>query len=344
GEVGRTDLYGGDRREELAGWLYDSIFERLLPLGDGVILAPAHGGGSVCGGAILDRNESTLGYERRHNPRLQQRDRERFVAAKRDERMVIPPYFARMEAYNLKGAPLLGHLPSAIPLDAAELARRIEQGAVVVDVRSPQAFASGHVPGSYNIWLDGLSLYAGWVLPLDKPLLLVADTGRAIERVVRALVRVGFDDVAGYLAGGFESWQNAGRPLEATGVASATQARELARQGALILDVRNVDEWREGVVEDAVLMDVAELEQRVSELPRDRPILSMCSVGHRGGIGASILQRQGFERVYNVLGGLKAWKALGYPLQSGPSAARISRISMVSDLPATDIARRRADP
>lgn len=334
GEVGRTDLYGGARRDELAGWLYDSLFQRILPLGDGVILAPAHGGGSVCGGNILDRNESTLGFERRHNPRLQPVDRARFIAAKRDERMVIPPYFRRMETYNLEGAPLLAHLPGPEALDPAELARRYEQGAVIVDVRSPQAFAGAHIPGSYNIWLDGLSLYAGWVLPLDRPLLLVGDAEPPLDRMVRALIRVGFDRFAGYLAGGFERWQDAGRAIEATGVASAEQAQALARQGALLLDVRNVDEWREGVVADAMLMDVAELEGRLDEVPRDRPIVSMCSVGHRGSIAASILQRHGYERVYNLLGGIRAWQAQGLPVQPGPGPQRISAIAMLSDQPA----------
>lgn len=333
GEVGRTDLYGGDRREELAGWLYDSIFKRILPLGDGVILAPAHGGGSVCGGNILARNESTLGFERLHNPRLRMADRARFIQAKRAERMVIPPYFRRMEVYNLEGAPLLGHLPRPEALDPAEFARRADQGATIVDVRMPQAFAGAHVPGSYSLWLQGLSLYAGWVLPLDKPLLLVSDADTPVDRLVTALIRVGFDAFAGYMRGGFEAWQNAGRPIARTGTVSAEEARAMLSDGAVLVDTRNVDEWGEGVVAGALLLEVAELERRLDEVPKDRPVICTCSVGHRGAIGASILQRHGYERVHNLLGGLKAWKAHGFPLEPGPGPAAISRISFLTEQP-----------
>lgn len=331
GEVGRTDLYGPDRRQELAGWLYDSIVERILPLGEGVILAPAHGGGSVCGAGILDRNESTLGFERRHNPRLADMGRDRFIAAKREERLVVPPYFRRMEEYNLDGPPILGHLPSPDPLPPEEFARRAEAGAVILDTRMPQAFAGGHLPGSYSIWREGLALYAGWVLPLDRPLLLVTDPGNSIERIVTSLIRVGYERIAGYLRGGFEAWQNQGRPVERTGTLTAPEVRPMLSQGAVLLDVRNAEEWSEGVVEGSLLMELAELERRIGEIPRGKPIISMCSVGHRGSIGASILQRNGIPDVYNLLGGMKAWRQLGYALKEGPRGAAISRIAMLTD-------------
>jgi hydroxyacylglutathione hydrolase len=331
GEVGRTDLYGGDRRDELAGMLYDSIMKRLLPLGDGVILAPAHGGNSVCGLNILERKESTLGYERLHNPRLRGADRERFVEAKRQERMVVPPYFARMEAYNLEGPPVLGHLPVPEALGPAELMRLADQGAVVVDVRMPAAFAGGHLPGSLNIWAPGLSTYAGWVLPLDAPVLLVADKDTPIEPLVRALVRVGYDRLIGYMRGGFDAWLKAGRPFERTATLTASEAHELQGRGAVLVDVRNVEEWTDGVVPGALLLELAELERRLESVPRDRPVIAMCGLGHRGSVGASLLQRHGYAQVYNLLGGFTAWKAQGLPVQPGPDAAAISRIAFLAD-------------
>ncbi len=315
GDVGRTDLYGPDRREELAGWLYDSLMRRIFPLGDGVILAPAHGGGSVCGAGILDRDESTLGFERLHNPRLVDGDRERFIREKATERLIIPPYFRRMEEYNLQGPPLLGHLPMPDPLSPDAFAELAEGDAVIVDTRMPQAFAGGHVPGSYSIWLQGLPLYAGWVLPLDRPLLLVTDPETSIERIVRILVRVGYERVIGYLRGGFEAWQNAGGAVERTGVATAPEVREMLRKGAVLVDVRNADEWTEGVIDGSLLLDTAELERRLDEVPKGKPVIAMCSVGRRGSIGASILQRHGFPEVYNFLGGLKTWRKHGYPVE-----------------------------
>jgi hydroxyacylglutathione hydrolase len=330
GEVGRTDLYGPDRREELAGWLYDAIVKRILPMGDGVILAPAHGGGSVCGAGILDRNESTLGFERLHNPKLVGMDRDRFIREKATERLIVPPYFRRMEAYNLQGPPILGHLPMPDPLSPEAFAERAKE-ALIVDTRMPQAFAGGHVPGSYSIWLQGLPLYAGWVLPPDRPILLVTDPETSIERIVRMLVRVGYEQVIGYLRGGFEAWQNSGRPVERTGVVTAPEVREMLGKGAVLLDVRNAEEWTEGVIDGSLLLDTAELERRLAEVPRGKPIISMCSVGHRGSIGASILQRHGIPEVYNFLGGLKAWRRHGYPVEQGPRGQAISRISMLAD-------------
>lgn len=332
GEVGRTDLYGPEYREQMAETLFDSLYNRILALGDGVILAPAHGGGSVCGASILDRNESTLGYERHHNPRLTLK-RKAFIRAKEQERLVIPRYFRCMEQGNLKGT-TLGPLPSPRPLDPADFLREVENGTIVLDVRRPEAFASSHLPGAYNIWLNGVPVYAGWILPWNSPLLLVGDPETPIERIVRMLARIGYGQIQGYLKGGFEAWQNQGRPVQRTKVLEAPEVREMLNKGAILLDVRNVEEWGEGIIAGSKLITVAELEDRLAEIPRDVPVISTCSVGHRGGIGASILQRHGYNDVYNFLGGTKAWSTLGYSLLPGPQGEEISRISKVVDLPA----------
>ena len=313
GDTGRTDLLGDDRRRELSGKLYDSLHAKILPLGDGVVLAPAHGGGSVCGGAISDRDESSLGFERLHSPKLAGKGKEAFVRDKIREQHLQPPYFRRMEEWNQKGnAPVHLRVPTPPLLSPGELEERRQDGAILVDARMPQAFAGGHVPGSYNIWLGGISAYLGWIVPHRKPLVLVLPEGTDLERVMRILLRIGYDEVAGVLRGGFESWQNSGREVAHHETIDTATLRERLRRsnGVEIVDVRKPDEWAEGTIEGARTIFVGDLEKKIGELPKDTLLVSMCTVGHRGGLGASILARHGL-RTANYLGGYTAWKQTG---------------------------------
>jgi hydroxyacylglutathione hydrolase len=310
GDTGRTDLYGAEEAQRVARSLPAGLFDKILPLGDGVLLFPAHGAGSVCGGAISHRDASSLGFERLHGEHLL-RDRDAFVRAKLAERHLVPPYFRRMEEWNQRGsAPIHERVPWLSPLSAGELAERAEGGAVVVDARMPQAFAGGHVPGSYNVWLEGLSSYLGWVVPPGRELLLVLPEEASIEHVTRVLLRIGYDEIGGYLRGGFESWQDAGRPIGRLGTLDTGAVERMVGRGeATILDVRKPSEWEDRAFPDALRIFVGELEARISEVPTDRAVVSTCSVGHRGGLAASILARHSVPRVYNYLGGTTAWKA-----------------------------------
>lgn len=309
GDTGRTDLYGDAERERLAAELHASLYDRLLPLGDGVVVCPGHGAGSVCGGAIEDRPVSTLGYERLNNPAIA-RDRDAFIAMKAAERHVRPPYFERMEEWNLRGtAPVYERVPVPPPLTAGELAERMQDGTPVIDARMPPAFAGGHIPGSYNLWRAGLSTYLSWVVAPGRPFALVLPDGADVEAVARELLRIGYDEVEGYLHGGFDAWQDDGRPLATLGTLDTDAVRERWRRGELdILDVRTPAELRAGGIEGATRIFVGELERRLDEVPRDRPVAVMCSVGHRAGLGASILARHGRDDVYNYLGGFTAWR------------------------------------
>lgn len=313
GDTGRIDLLGAEQAPQLAEQLHGSIFDKILPLGDHVILCPAHGSGSVCGGAIADRDLSTLGFERRHSASLRAGSREDFVRAKLAEKHLEPPYFERMEEWNRKGnAPIYQRLPVPPPMSPGELAEHIQQGGVVVDTRSPTAFAGGHIPGSYSIWLGGLATYLGWIVPVGTPILLVLPAGVDIGDVTRALLRIGYDEIEGYLRGGFASWQNEGREIERHGTIDTADLSSRLRRGEelAIVDVRKPAEWAQGTIEGAHPIFVGELERRIDELPRDRPVVSMCSVGNRGAIGASILVKHGFREVYNYLGGFTAWQAM----------------------------------
>lgn len=315
GDVGRTDLYGSEEVPRLASNLYHSIFDKLLPLRDGAILCPAHGAGSVCGANIADRDESTLGVERVQN-RLLQMSRDEFIKYKIAEKLERPHYFRQMEKYNLEGPPFLGCLPSPAPLSSVEFKEEMERGAVVVDTSYPAAFGGAHIKGSYSIWLEGLPVFAGWVLSYDKPILLVLDDQHHLEKAVRYLIRAGYDQIVGYLKGGIEGWYNAGLPVEHLQVLTVQELKARIDRGEelTILDDRGQNEWKEGHIKGAHNIYVGHIQERMADIPKDKPVAMFCNVGHRAGLGASILLREGCRDVYNVLGSMTAWKAAGYPV------------------------------
>jgi hydroxyacylglutathione hydrolase len=315
GDVGRTDLYGPEEAPRLAASLYDSIFNKLLPLGDGVILCPAHGGGSVCGINIANRDESTLGTERAQNPLLRL-TRDEFIKRKLAEHPERPHYFRQMEKYNLEGPPLLSCMPLPSPLTPAEFREAMGKGAQVVDTSEPAAFGGAHIKGAYSIWLEGLPIFGGWVLSYDKPILLVLEDEAHLEKAVRYLIRAGYDRITGYLKDGTEGWYNAGFPVESLPLLSVHHLKDMLDRGEemVVLDTRGQDEWETGHIRGARHIYVGHLEERLAEVPKNKPVAVICNVGHRAGLGASILLRTGFSPVYNVLGSVKAWVAAGYPV------------------------------
>lgn len=317
GETGRTDLYGPAEVSRLASNMYDSIFGKLLPLGDGVIIYPAHGGGSVCGAHIFDREESTIGIEKAQNRALQLKSKEAFIKYKLAEKLDRPPYFAQMEKYNLAGAPLLGRLPLPLLLMPKEFKAEIEKGAIVIDTSEPAAFGGVHIANAYSIWLDGLPNFAGWVLPYDKPVVLVLEDPAHLKRAVRYLLRAGYDvSVKGYLSGGIEAWYKAGLPVESLRLFSVHELRSALdrKEELFILDTRSQDEWETGHIPGATHVYVGYLAQRLSEVPRDKPVVVYCESGHRSGLSASILLRAGYPKVYNVPGSITAWIRAGFPV------------------------------
>lgn len=315
GDVGRVDLLGMDRAGEMAGLLHDSIFNRLLPLGDEVIVCPAHGAGSVCGTAIAERMWTTIGLERKLNPKLQFTDEAQFVAnvARELER---PPYFRLMEKYNVEGAPLLSSLPALAPLSPGEFVREKEE-ALVVDTRSELGFASAHVPGSLFIWGAGLSDFAGWFLPHDMPILLVSEGENPVQ-VTRYLLRLGYDGLAGYLAGGMLAWHTAGLESSATRTVTVQQLCFLLDEGeeTSILDVRSEEELEKtGRIPLAQHIHLTQLPEHLDEVPQDRTVYIFCGSGLRSTLAASLLQRAGWTDLVVVLGGLAGWNSVTCTLE-----------------------------
>lgn len=320
GDTGRTDLPDPDKTSENAGLLYDNIHQKLLPLGDQAILLPAHGAGSVCGGNIAERDESTLGLERCYNP-VFCKSRDDFISAKIKERIPHPPYFTLMEKLNSKGGIPVAIRPDEVKiLQPQKFATEKETG-IVIDAREPEAFAGGHIPMSYSIWAKGLPVFGGWVADATTPVFLVLSNMDDLEDAVLSLARIGVDSVDGVLAGGFGAWRDAGLPISWSGITTASNL-EQTRDQVRILDVREDSEFEEeGHIPDASHLYVGYLEKNLKKiqppLQRQEKVAVTCSVGHRASFAASVLRRQGFDNVDNLLGGMTAWEKNSLPVQKG---------------------------
>ncbi|WP_217426429.1 MBL fold metallo-hydrolase [Candidatus Methylobacter favarea] len=320
GETGRTDLPDPGKTGENAGRLYDAVHEKLLPLGDQALLYPAHGSGTVCGGNVADRDESTLGLERLYNP-VFTKTREEFMAAKVKERLPRPPYFAVMEKLNSAGSIALARRPEEITVLQPEAFSREMGRGIVIDTRSPEAFSGGHIPNALSIWATGLPVFGGWVAGPDTPVYLLLESPGALDEAVLALARIGVDGVQGILAGGFEAWRDAGLPIETSGTI-APRELEARLDQFRVIDVREDSELEEGHIPNAAHLYVGYLDRHLGRitppLDKSRPIAVTCSVGHRASLAVSLLQRQGFPRVENLLGGMTAWSALALSRETTP--------------------------
>jgi hydroxyacylglutathione hydrolase len=316
GDIARTDFFGPERKAEMAEKIYAGITRKILPLGDGVILCPAHGAGSVCGSETVDHPFSTIGYEKRTNPVLALGN-EAFVARRTTESPYLPPYFSQMERVNREGAALLCTLPRARPLSVAAVTSLIASGCQIVDIRSPTAFAAGHIPGSLSLWRDGIASFAGWFLDYERPIVLIDDFSLDLSLVLRQFLRMGYDTTRGWLAGGFPAWSRAARPVGITGTCSVQSLSGLLnRTKPFLLDVRDrKNRERAGHIPGSVHVYIGELPQHIPEIPKDRPLVVYCDSGYKGSLASSVLAMHGFSDVTNVLGGMQAWILAGYPVE-----------------------------
>ena len=313
-DVGRTDFGGLVKRREWSENLYDSIFNKMFSLGDHVILCPAHGSGSVCGGNIADREWSTLGLERRMNPLLQL-SKEQFVEHKINEHQEYAPYFRLMEKYNVEGAPFIGAGPKPIALSPKAFQDCMDKGGNIIDIRTPIAFNNVHIKGSFNFPRERLSK-VGWIIPNNNPLLLIVNTKDDLTYTAISLARLGFDNIIGYLGKGLSSWLKAGNPKESSGSLSVHELKEKIVDGEklILLDVRTQDEWDKGRIADSKRIYVGLLEKRIQEVPTRSPVVIICKSGNRSSLAASILLRDGRKKIFNLLGGITAWQNAGYKI------------------------------
>lgn len=305
GSLGRPDLLGEEAKQGLAHQLYQSLHGSIASLPDGVQVYPGHGAGSLCGSGMSERSESTLGYERATNP-LFKLDEEDFVREILASVPPMPSYYPRMKALNAQGAPILDSSPGNHALTAKDF-KEIASAAdvVVVDLRRPESFGGAHIQGAINIGAgQNLSLWAGWMLDSGKRILLVNDKGDD-EASRRALTRVGLDKIEGFLLKGMPTWIDAGFDFARTTQLSTDEVLN-RKDAALVVDVRSDNEWSGAHIEGARHIMLGDLPTRVVELPRDRPLITVCGSGYRSSIAASLLAQHGFD-VSSMDGGMTAW-------------------------------------
>lgn len=318
GDVARPDLLGGrEEAREAAKTLCRTLEERILALPDHVEVLPTHVAGSLCASGIGTRLSTTIGYERETNQAL--------IRAARGEGCVdldvlpaVPPYWRRMRPINMVGAPVLGAVDPPPPLTPDAFEERARE-ASVLDTRSPEAFAAGHVPGALNAGLAGsFPTWAGTVLPEGAEVLLVLEGPGDLMEATWHLLRIGYDPPVGWLDGGMEAWRTSGKEMASVPALSVHEFREkLGRDEVDVLDVRQPAEWAAGHIEGATWITGAELPERLDEVAEGRPLAVLCGSGYRSSVAGSLIAARTEREVLNVLGGMTAWSKAGYPVEKG---------------------------
>ena len=310
GDVGRPDLSSGNMSsEDLAGIMYDTIQNKILPLADDVIVYPAHGAGSSCGKNLGPNTFSTIGEEKRNNYALQPQTKEQFIKVVTEGLAEAPKYFAVNAAINMQGYDSIDIVKQKglTPLTIDAFKKLMSEDVLVLDTRHADKFTEGFIPGSIFIGLEGrFAEWAGALLPFDKQMILVTEPGMEEETVIR-LSRVGFDKMLGYLQGSFEEWKNAGEKVD---LIINIEADELAMDmphdaNLVVIDVRRGTEYADGHVKDAQNIPLNEMTDVavIAGFEDNQNLYVHCAGGYRSVIASSILKKEGFHNLRNVMGG-----------------------------------------
>lgn len=322
GDVGRPDLAqkaANMTQEELAGLLYESLYDKILPLPDDVTVYPAHGAGSACGKNMMKETVDNLGNQKKMNYALNQPSKEAFIKAVTEGLLPPPAYFGMNVTMNKKGYDsfdeVLKH--GLVPLNANDFEAIAEStGALILDTRSDKDFAKGFIPQSVNIGLNGdfAPWVGGMIVDVKQPILLVTDTGKEQEAITR-LSRVGFDNVLGNLSGGFETWKNAGKETDSITRITAeqfalqlrsAQASEVKIGESKIFDVRKESEYAAEHVQEAYSKPLAYINAWIKDINPQEHFYLHCAGGYRSMIAASILQARGYRSFTEIEGGFNA--------------------------------------
>lgn len=315
GDVGRPDLAqkaADMTQEDLAGLLYDSLYNKILPLSDDIMVYPAHGAGSACGKNMMKETMDSLGNQKFMNYALNQPSKEAFIEAVTDGLLPPPAYFPLNVAMNKKGYDSIDDVMAkgmqALEPEAFETAAETT-GAIILDTRTAAEFSQGFVPRSINIGLDGQ--FAPWVgamiVDVKQPILLITDEGKEEETLIR-LSRVGFDAVIGHLKGGFASWKSANKEIDTVNrITADTFKNEIQIGESFVLDVRKESEYRAEHVEEAYNKPLDFINEWFMEMGNQNETFYVhCAGGYRSMIAASILKSKGIHNFKEVAGGFKA--------------------------------------
>lgn len=329
GDVGRPDLAqkaAHMTQEELAGYLYDSLTEKILPLNDDITVYPAHGAGSACGKNMSKETVDTLENQKKTNYALNQPDRDSFIKAVTDGLLPPPAYFPLNVAMNKKGyesiETIMNQGMRALTPDEFEKAAESSE-ALLLDTRSAASFTQGFVPRSINIGLDGQ--FAPWVgaliVDVKQPILLITDPGKEEESVIR-LARVGFDHVVGHLKDGFETWKQSGKEIDTVHRISAKEFVDRSRHSSPVVDVRRESEYDNGHVSGAKNLPLDFISEWWNNMDPSQHFYLHCQGGYRSMIAASILKSRGIHDFTEVAGGYKAISESGEPTEKSQPVSR----------------------
>ncbi len=330
GDVGRPDLaqkMGALTKEDLAGYLYDSLSNKIKPLPDDVIVYPAHGAGSACGKNMSKETFDTLGHQKQVNYALLAKSKEQFIAEVTDGIAPPPAYFPMNVALNKGGVPSLESVMARglKALSPDELETVVEStNALVLDTRGAQTFKDGFIPRSINIGLKGD--FAPWVgtliTDIAQPIVLVCDEGSEHEAITR-LSRVGYDNTIGYLKGGINAWKAAGKDVDTIeSIPAAEFAHRMKRAALKVFDVRKPGEWDGGHVKNAEHIPLGSMNEHMAEFRASEPNYIHCQGGYRSMIAASILKARGMDNVVDVAGGYGAISKTDVPKAAGAAVQR----------------------
>ncbi len=321
GDVGRPDLLDGIMtKEELASKMYDSLHHKIMPLEDDIIIYPAHGAGSACGKNIGKETFDTLGNQKKNNYALQPISREDFITAVTDGIAPAPLYFFEDAKINKNGAlPLETVLANGLkPLSIEQFEAYKKEGHTIIDTREADVFENGYIPGAINVGLSGqFAIWAANIISLHHPIIIVCENGKENESVTR-LTRVGFDNIQGYLEGGFEHWlANEKRYDMVISITPEEFSLDIKHSpNAEIVDVRKESEYNNGHVKGSKLVTLADINNQIKELDPNKEYLVYCGGGYRSMIASSFLKSKGFKFVKNVYGGFAQIKDSGVEIEN----------------------------
>ncbi|NMA40893.1 MAG: MBL fold metallo-hydrolase [Lentisphaerae bacterium] len=312
GDIGRPDLAGDDLLEEQVKNLYDSLYKKLARFPDWVEVYPSHGEGSLCGRGMSPKPVSTLGFERRNNPLLNNMSFEEFRQIMTSEFQVRPDNFGVMVAKNRQGPKPLAEAAPFNLMTVEQVEAAIAKGAKIVDTRVPSAFGAAYIRGAVNIGLTPASVnWLGMVVPADTDIIIVADTAARAEEAARIYRRAGYDCLIGYLGDGISSWAARAKPLDHLPQVTPQSLKRVFEKypNHLAVDVRSDGEWAAGHIDGAVHIPIEKIIAGDFTLDKEQHITVVCGSGYRANIAGSILKSLGYSNVFSLIGGMTAWKA-----------------------------------